>query len=369
MKIGVLTSSRADFGVYLPLLKAIQQDNFFSLEIIAFGTHLSRFYGYSLTEIENEKFKTIHTLPTMLLTDDAESISTAHSLTGLKFAEFWNSHKYDLVFCLGDRYEMHAAVIAGIPYGIKFAHIAGGETTLGAIDNMYRHQITIVAYLHFTAAKEYADKVKQLRGSSDNVYNIGSLSLDNINNLALKPEKVFRDEFNIPEGDFALVTFHPATISPERNRQYAYEIESALSQISAFLNLVITMPNADTSGTLFRDTFLKIRSELPDQFVLVENMGKVNYFSAMKYSKILIGNSSSGIVEAASFNKFVVNVGDRQKGRIQSDNIINCGFTSPEIIHAVTKASGKGKYTGRNIYSRKDVAKKIISILKDKKNA
>ena len=144
MKIGVLTSSRADFGIYLPLLKALQADSFFQLELIVFGTHLSRYHGYTVQQIIEEGFEPIHQIHQMLLTDEDNAISTSYALTALKFADFWKNHSFDCVFCLGDRYEMAAAVAAGIPYNIPFAHIHGGETTLGAIDNVYRHGISLI---------------------------------------------------------------------------------------------------------------------------------------------------------------------------------------------------------------------------------
>ena len=142
MKIGVLTSSRADYGIYAPLLKKLNTDGYINLEVIAFGTHLSKSHGYTLTEIEKDDYNCIHSISSLISNDDEQSIATSYGLTVLKFADFWRENKYDMIFCLGDRFEMSAAVQAGIPFGLKFAHIHGGETTLGAIDNIYRNQIT-----------------------------------------------------------------------------------------------------------------------------------------------------------------------------------------------------------------------------------
>ena len=151
MKIAVLTSSRADYGIYLPLLDALKKENDIILEIITFGTHLSRFHGYSIEGVQNDNYATIHQINSLLVTDDEASIATSYGMTVLKFSDFWSKNTYDLVFSLGDRFEMSAAVQAGIPFQVKFAHIHGGETTLGAIDNIYRHQITIASSYHFTA--------------------------------------------------------------------------------------------------------------------------------------------------------------------------------------------------------------------------
>ena len=284
MKIGVLTSSRADYGIYLPLLKKILLDPFFDLEIIAFGTHLSKFHGYTLNEIEKENFNKIHTISSLISNDDEQAIATAYGLTALKFADFWANNTFDWVLCLGDRFEMSAAVQAGIPFGIKFAHLHGGETTLGAIDNIYRHQITLAASLHFTATDAYKNKVISITGSEEGVYTEGALSLDNIDSFEVIPEDVFYSKFNIPKEDFALVTFQPETVAVKKNIDYASVMKEALSEIATDINLVITMPNADTSGTIYRQAKDALKKENSNSIVLIENFGKVNYFSAMKYA-------------------------------------------------------------------------------------
>lgn len=365
MKIGILTSSRADYGIYLPLLQKIKRDPFFKLEIIAFGTHLSNSHGYTIKEIDKDRYATIHEISSLISNDNEQSIATSYGMTVLKFADFWTQHKYDLVFCLGDRFEMSAAVQAGIPHGVKFAHVHGGETTLGAIDNVYRHQISLASALHFTATEVFKNKVANLIGADVNVYTVGSLSLDDI--LSFKPidKEVFYEKFNLPNDDFALVTFHPETISANRNYQYAKEMKNALAKITEKLFVVITMPNADTLGSIFREEIIKLKQEIPERILLIENFGKLNYFSAMYYAKILIGNTSSGILEAASFEKYVVNVGDRQKGRVQSENVLNCGFEEVSIFSNVINALEKGVFKGKNIYYKENGAVTIIKRLKE----
>jgi GDP/UDP-N,N'-diacetylbacillosamine 2-epimerase (hydrolysing) len=178
MKIGVLTSSRADFGIYLPLLQRLKQDSFFNLEIIAFGTHLSKYHGYTLMEIEKEVFPIIHKISSLLTNDDENSIATAYGLTIIKFSDFWETVNYDLVLCLGDRFEMSAAVQAGIPFGINFAHFCGGETTLGAIDNIFRHQITLASILHFPTLEKFKFRIASIIGTDKNNHSVGSLSIE-----------------------------------------------------------------------------------------------------------------------------------------------------------------------------------------------
>jgi GDP/UDP-N,N'-diacetylbacillosamine 2-epimerase (hydrolysing) len=364
MKIGVLTSSRADYGIYLPLLNKIKKDDFFELEIIAFGTHLSRSHGYTLKDIEKDNYNCIHTISSLISNDSEESIASSYGLTVLKFADFWQVHKYELVFCLGDRFEMSAAVQAGIPFGIKFAHLHGGETTLGAIDNIYRHQISLASTLHFTATDIFSEKVSNLLDSSENIFSTGSLSLNDIKSFIPLEKQTFYEKFGIPEEDFILITFHPETMSLQDNFHYAEEMKKALQKISENSFIVITMPNADTQGSIYREAIEKLKSEVPDRVLLIENFGKINYFSAMYYASILLGNTSSGILEAASFGKYVVNVGDRQKGRAQSNNIINCKFEEKAIVSSVSKAIESNIYTGENIYFKLDPADNIIKIIK-----
>lgn len=365
MKIGVLTSSRADYGIYLPLLQKMKNDSFFELEIIAFGSHLSKGHGYTLNDIIKDEYNCIHTISSLISNDDEQSIASSYGLTVLKFADFWKNYKFDLVFCLGDRFEMSAAVQAGIPFGVKFVHIHGGETTLGAIDNVYRHQISLASLLHFTATDVFSKKVESLIGSSEGVFTIGALSLNDIKRFSPIDKVTFFETFAIPNEEFALVTFHPETISSNDNIQYAQEMKNALATISEKIFVVITMPNADTQGSIYRKAIQKLKSERPERILLIENFGKVNYFSAMYYSKMLIGNTSSGILEAASFGKYVINVGDRQKGRAQSKNVLDCNFEELCIVLAFDKALKLEKYEGENIYFKDHVANNIINIIKE----
>jgi GDP/UDP-N,N'-diacetylbacillosamine 2-epimerase (hydrolysing) len=365
MKIGILTSSRADYGIYLPLLQKLKNDSFFKIEIIAFGTHLSRSHGYTLKDIEKDKYNCIHTISSLISNDDEQTIASSYGLTVLKFADFWTNNKYDLVFCLGDRFEMSAAVQAGIPFRVKYAHLHGGETTEGAIDNVYRHQITLASFLHFTATDFFSQRVSKIIDSQNHVFYVGSLSLNDIKEFVPINREDFYNKFNIPNEEFSLVTFHPETMLIDDNFQYANEMKNALMKISEKTFIVITMPNADTQGSIYREKILELKNEIPNRILLIENFGKNNYFSAMHYAKILIGNTSSGILEAASFGRYVVNVGDRQKGRVQSENIMNCPFEELAIAQTVSKALECENYTGENIYFKEDTADCIIKIVKN----
>ncbi len=365
MRIGVLTSSRADFGIYLPLLKKLKDIKEFVVEIIAFGTHLSTFHGYTIDQIEGEGFAVNHKIESLLLTDTPCSVATSMGLTSIKFADFWkeNVNKFDLVFCLGDRYEMFSAVIAGIPFQIAFAHLHGGETTLGAIDNIFRHGITLASKYHFVSTLDYADKVEQLVDDKKHIYYVGALGLDNVLDLKLLSIEQFQEKWAIDlSKKTILCTFHPETVNYSKNEQYAQELISAISNLNNY-QVLITMPNADTAGNIIRKKLIESFSS-SDRVFLIENLGSVGYFTAMKYCAFLVGNTSSGIIEAASFGRYVINLGDRQKGRISGDNVIHTQINTKNILDAVQLIETSETLSNKNIYFNNGAAKQIIDILK-----
>ena len=364
MKIGVLTSSRADYGIYKPLLEDLKNDDFFQLEIISFGPHLSNEYGYTVSDIISDDYEVIHKVCRLGNDDSIKGIVQSYGNTLLKFSEFWNNNKFDIVLCLGDRFEMSAAVQASIPFNVILAHIHGGETTLGAIDNIYRHQISLVSKYHLVSTELHKNKVIELTGEKKNIYNVGSLSLSEIENFKPINKNILFNNFKIEDVPFVLVTFHPETIAVEKNYKFSIEMRKALEYLSNFINIVITMPNADTLGSVYRDQLSILKESQPTKICLIENFGKENYFSAMHYSKFLIGNTSSGIIESASFGKYVLNVGDRQKGRSQSKNTFNTIFTKNDIVKNALRIFNLGTYKVENIYYKKNSSKLIIDILK-----
>ena len=361
MRIGILTSSRADFGIYRPLLKELLANANFEIQIIAFGTHLSVFHGNTIEEIRNEGFEIKYTIDSLLVSDSTESISTTIGLTIIKFSSFWkeNCDKFDIIFCLGDRFEMLAAVLSGVSFGIKFAHIHGGEKTLGAIDNVFRHSITHASFIHFASTEEYKNRIIQILDEPDRVYYTGSLSLENLNSIQLLDIDEFKLKWKIDLNQpTILFTFHPETVNSTLNTIYSEEITEAILSLDNF-QFLITMPNADTYGNRIRKKFESKFQNCKNIF-LVENLGTQSYFTAMKYSKLLVGNTSSGIIEAASFKKYVINIGNRQAGRAVSSNIINIEIKKDLIIDAVNKTVSFGDYNGNNIYHNQNITASSI---------
>lgn len=369
MRVAVLTSSRADFGIYLPLLRAMKEDAFFTVSIIAFGTHLSPYHGNTIQDIKAQGFNVSYEIECLLLTDSNASVASSYGITVLKFAELWkeHAHEFDLVFCLGDRFEMFAAVSAGIPFQIPFAHIHGGETTLGAIDNIYRHALSLASSVHFTATRDYAERVKQIVGNSQDVYPVGALSLDNLREIPLLTKEEFLEKWDVDlDLPSILITVHPETVHSGNNERYSKMLIESLIELLNEYQLIITMPNADTLGSVYRQAFENLKRDFFEKVRLIENFGTQSYFTAMKHVNFLMGNTSSGIIEAASFNKYVIDLGDRQKGRAAGDNVLHVTFEKEEILKAVTQIRSRGEYQGENLYFSGGAVNKIVQVIKEK---
>lgn len=371
VRIGVLTSSRADFGVYLPLIKAMNNSESFSIQIIAFGTHVSKFHGYTLTEIESAGFSDIDVVVSTLTSDTENAISTSSALTSLKFADYWelNSSRFDWVLCLGDRYEMFAAVVAGVPYGIKFAHFYGGDYSPGAIDNVYRNCLSNCSSLHFVSTKVCADRLERMLPDEQTIQVVGIMSLEETLNTheGLSKEdfsKKWGVHFNRPT---ILTTIHPETIEPHKNENHAIVLLNSMRELILEFDFIVTMPNSDTNGIVYRKILQQVKNEFPNNIALIENFGLQDYFSCMKYSNILLGNTSSGISEAASFGKFVVNVGDRQKGRSYNENVFSVPFDKNKMVSTIKELISRGEYKGENIYFKPNSIQSIMETFQNEK--
>lgn len=364
-KIGILTSSRADFGIYIPLLNALKSNPHFQLKLIVFGTHLSPEHGFTINEIEALGYQADFKIYTPQKKNDSFGIADHYADYTKQFAQFWHENiaQFDLVFALGDRYEMAAAVMASVPYGIKIAHIHAGETTLGAIDNVYRHCITLASSICFTSTAIYKNRVEQLVDPSVSVYNVGSLSLEGLNLENLPSKEELSIKFNL---DFSkpliMMVFHPETVQPEKNNKYIEEILAAVEQLTEY-SFGINLPNADTNSDDIRKAILEFKEKHKNNqsIAVVEHFGKNNYFGCLKHADLLIGNSSSGIIEAASFGKYVLNFGDRQKGRVKSNNTIDLQIDKDLIVKEIRNIAKTGfRYNGTNIYNPEGKPSELI---------
>jgi len=363
MKIGVLTSSRADYGIYKPLLEKISKKKEVDLTIIAFGMHLTTKYGKTINNIKEDQFGNIDTIVGMLDKDSPSDIAKMYGELIKNFSRYWQNNTFDYVIALGDRFEMSAAVQSGIPFEISFIHLHGGETTMGSVDNIYRHQITLASKIHFVATNNYLLKVSNIIGSKKNIYNYGALSLDGIDSMKIPDWSHVSNSFGINDGKYVLVTFHSETVGLDKNKVFSKIVFQSLKEISKTTNIVVTLPNADASGNLYRNALIKLSKLLPEKIFTVENFGRENYFSAMNNCTMMIGNTSSGILESASFNKYVINVGDRQKGRLKNKNVFDVSFSKDEIVKKYNSIIKLNKYSGENIFFKKNTAEKIIQTI------
>lgn len=363
MKIGVLTSSRADFGIYLPLLKLLKKDSFFEVNIIAFGTHLASSFGTTINEIIDSDFEVAFSVDTMPDSDTPQDIAMSMGKAIINFSKVWQDNKFDYLLALGDRFEMFAACASTIPFNIPIAHIHGGEETMGAIDNVFRHSISHMSSCHFATTEIYKQRVVKLKEIDKNIYNVGALSIDNLNTLQLLSIEKFKNNFGIDlSKKTILITFHPETIAFEKNHEYINELIAALEEVNNY-QLVITMPNADTMGNFIRKELLSLKERKNNVFC-IESFGAVGYLSCMKHCTMLLGNTSSGFVEASFFPKYVINLGNRQFGRIITENIKNCELRKELILEAINAYDSFLIPESVKIYGNGKAAEQIVYYLK-----
>ena len=334
--IGVVTVARSDYGIYLPLLRRIQRDPDLHLCLIVAGMHLSPEFGLTVQDIEKDGFHIAAKVEMLLSSDSPGSIAKSMGLGTIGFAQVFEEHRPDILVVLGDRFEMHAAVVAALPFLIPVAHIAGGAVTIGAIDDSLRHSITKMSHLHFAETEIYARRLTQMGEEPWRVIVTGALALDNLREMDLLSFEELNERYGLSlDQPPLLVTFHPVTREYERTESYMHELLAALAQFD--LPIVLTYPNADTNGRVI----IRMIEEFVDRHNrarAVANLGTQGYFSLMKHSIAMVGNSSSGIVEAPSFKLPVVNIGSRQDGRLRAKNVIDVGCSRDAICNGIRQA-------------------------------
>jgi UDP-hydrolysing UDP-N-acetyl-D-glucosamine 2-epimerase len=363
-KVCVVTGSRAEYGLFYPILSKIQESNKLNLQLVSTSSHHSSKFGFTYKQIENDGFEIVDKVKNLYSTDTKVSIAKSTGLATSLLSESFERIQPDVVLLLGDRYETHAAATAALLMNIPIAHIHGGEITEGAIDEQIRHSITKMSYLHFCSTESYRQRVIQMGEDPMRVFNSGAPGIDNIMNLTLLDKKILENELSWKFTSIsALFTYHPATLEENNN---VHDLQVILSVIEMFdFNVIFTYANADQGGSIINkkiEQFCKIN---PSKFKVVKNLGQVRYLSTMKYVDLLIGNSSSGIIEAASFKKPVVNIGDRQKGRLRGKNVIDCNLnTLHESIKLALSSRFKNKIKNiKNIYGKGMAADLIVDKL------
>lgn len=368
-RIGIMTGTRAEYGLLKSLMQEINKDNDLELYLIVSGMHLSPEFGMTYQEIEEDGFEINAKVEMLLSSDSPAGISKSIGLGVIGFADEFQRADLDMLILLGDRYEALSAAICALVMRIPIAHLHGGELTEGAIDEGIRHSITKMSYLHFTSTEQYRNRVIQLGENPERVFYVGALGVENIKkiNLMTKEELERSIHFEIDENT-VIVTYHPVTLENNTVEEQFLNLLEVLDR-NPKIRMIFTKANADTNGRIVNELIDKYAAQNSERACAFVSLGQKRYLSALKYCRIVIGNSSSGIIEAPSFGKPIINIGDRQKGRICADSVINCGYTQQEIQQAMetalTKEFENKASNCRNPYEKENTAANIISVIKD----
>ena len=335
-QVAVVTGSRADYGLYTPILRHVRDERSIAVFLLVTGAHLSKEFGFTVQEIEADGFEIAERIDMEVGLDTPEAIARSTGLAVRGFAAAFARRRPDVLLLLGDRLEMLAAAVASLPFNIPVAHIHGGEATEGAIDDAVRHALTKMSHLHFVALDAYGDRIVQMGESPWRVTVSGAPGLDHLDGFTPLSRADLERQHGIHIADTTLVvTYHPVTREYGDTASHMTELLAALREVAA--PVVFTFPNADTSSRVVIDA---VRRYVTDERVaqLAVSLGTRGYLSLMTHAAAMVGNSSSGIIEAASFRLPVVNVGTRQQGRVRGKNVIDVGYSRVEIAGAIRTA-------------------------------
>jgi len=368
-KICVVTGSRAEYGLLRPVMEEIRDDAALDLQVAVTGMHLSPEFGLTYREIEKDGFVIDEKVEMLLSSDTRVAVAKSTGLGLAGFADAFARLDPDVVVVLGDRFEILAAAQAAFFLGIPLAHLNGGEVTEGAIDDTIRHCITKMARVHFAAAEPYRRRIIQLGEPPENVFNVGDTALDNIRKLPLMSAADIRRECGLPpDKPYFLVTWHPVT---RGGHDASRDMRALLAALDAFPDhaVLITESNADMGGRAINELARAYAAASGGRARCVTSLGHLRYLSAMKHCAAVIGNSSSGIIEAPALKVATVNIGERQKGRLMASSVINCPRTeTAQIEEAIRRALDADFRAGLpdtvSLYGEADAARRIREILK-----
>ena len=338
IKIAVVTGSRAEYGLLYPLLQQITKDPEFELQLFVTCMHLMPQFGETYQVIEADGFTITEKVDLNIQGDEAKDIGYAVAQGVKSFTDVYHKYNPDLLLVLGDRFELLAAVQAAYIQRIPVAHIHGGEVTYGALDEGFRHAISKMSHLHFVAAEPYKKRLIQMGELPQRVFNVGTLGLDNAVNLPLLSKEQWQKELNCNLGRFNfLLTYHPCTLNLTETKQ---GINNLLAVLDYFpdAKIIATQTNSDEGGSYIMQQLNQYAIEHPQQVTLFDNLGSLFYLSALSWADVVIGNSSSGVIEAPFFKTPTVNIGSRQLGRLSADSVINSESDTYSISLAITKA-------------------------------
>lgn len=364
-KILVVTGTRAEYGLLKNILKKITDSNSLILQLVVTGTHLSNNFGYTVNEIIDDGFYIDEKIP--ILMDVSDSTAKEIGLLMIELSSTFERLKPDMILILGDRYEIFAVAATAVSMNIPIAHISGGEITEGAIDEQIRHAITKMAHIHFPGADIYEQNIIKMGEEPWRVFNVGDPGIENIKLTKLLSIEELKQDLNVDvDVDTLLVTYHPVTLEAD---ELPYQIENLLKALDkANRKMIITYPNSD-NGSEYIIKKIEEFANRNSNVYLFKNLGSIKYLSVMKLCGIVVGNSSSALVEAPYLKVPVVNIGNRQKGRLIADNIICCSNECEDIVKAINKALSKEfkekvKQT-RCLYGEGNTSEQIVKILEN----
>lgn len=367
-KVLVVTGTRAEYGLLYWTMKEIQQDKELQLQLIVTGSHLSKEYGYTVSQIKKDGFKIDEEIDMLIDSSKKSAIVKSMGLEMIQIAQAFDRLKPDILLILGDRYETFVSATCAMMMNIPIAHMNGGESTEGAVDEQIRHAITKMAHIHFTGAEYYKERVIKMGEEPWRVYNVGQPGLENIKRLKLLEKEKLEYELKMKfDKKVFLITYHPVTLDVQNTEKQMNNLLGAISKFDA--KYIFTYPNADYGNKIIIDKINEFKQK-HDNVYIFHNLGQVKYLSLMKYADVMIGNSSSGIIEAPSFKLPVVNIGDRQKGRLRNKNIIDVDYNEIQIIEGINKALYDKKFIDslnslENIYGDGNTSKKVVNVLKN----
>jgi len=320
-KVCVVTGTRAEYGLLYPIIRQIKESSKLMLQLVATSAHLSTEFGLTYKQIE-EDFLIDDKIDNLFSSDSKSSIAKSSGLASMLLADSFEKLDPDILLLLGDRFETHAAAITALLMNIPIAHIHGGEITEGAVDEQIRHSITKMSYLHFCSTEAYRNRIIQMGEDPERVFNTGAPGIDNIKNFKLLSKNALENKIDWKFSEkTALFTYHPETLSNNNLAKDLNDIFKILKDSS--LSILFTYSNADNGGRFINRKLEEFCKNSPKRFRVVKNLGQIKYLSAMRHVDVLIGNSSSGIIESASFGKPAINIGGRQSGRLKGKNVID----------------------------------------------
>ncbi len=365
MKICIITSTRADFGLLKNLIFKIKKNKNFSLKVIASGNHFSKKHGDTYKEIKASNIKIDKKIIFNSNSDNPKEISEIMGRHIVESSKIFKTLRPDLLIVLGDRYEILASTISAHLSRIPVAHIHGGEVTQGVVDDAFRHSITKMSHIHFVANSTYRKRVVQLGENPKNVYVVGGLGVDSISKTNLLTRKKLEEKFKFRFRDKNfLINFHPETLNKNSAKYQITEILSALGELKK-TSLIFTMPGADLENKIVAKLIKKFTKKNKNAF-FYKSLGQINYFSILSQIDGMIGNSSSGIIEMPYFKKGTINVGSRQSGRLFAKSVINTKIKKKKIIQAIKKLLSKDfkkNFKNNNIYGNPGASDRIVRIL------